>query len=407
LTLKPINDKNNLEFLHIIVIMRSKISTTFAALFCLIAASISTTGFLLIAYHNSNQQAYAQLIDGDVYELLSGGNSKNDNYENNNKNSIITVSTEEEEEEEDDEQGEAGNGAANEEICARYLETCPTPPSTDDTAKKIEEEIGKKYLGQDGGSNIAEPVTPNVTTTPNNTFGSSSIVSGTPVDNSINTTQIQQANFQMYHSPNLGIRMHYPTDWQIQGDINSDFSAARAGAGGINTTNATTVAFFSPLKDSGLRIEVGKMQQQQQQLQQQILNSQNSSQSLLPNTVSNFIDRFSKQYADFQIISSNATAAVYDSSGNTIPAYKVVFSYTSSSLSSLPSQSSASFTGEQQFPPLGKKLFGLLLFTGSQDKSYLIEAYSEISEMEDAQKRKYSNNLITPQQMMDSLEIIK
>jgi hypothetical protein len=277
----------------------------------------------------------------------------------------------------------------------------------------MEEDFRNKYLEQDSStddveaSNISQPATAatartNATSPPTQTDAVG--VAQQIVNRTSNATQTLQNNiFQIYQNPTLGIRMQYLTDWKIQEEgLNDTFSGANT-----TFTNASTIAFFSPLKDSGLSIEVGNIQPQQQE---QFLISQNaSSQTFLNNSVANLIDGFSKQYPDFQIISYNASSAVHDSGGNIIPAAKVVFSYSSSS----PSQPASALTGEQeqqqqskQFTPQGKRLYGMIVFTAYHNKSYIVEAYSEIVQGAEAQARKYSNNLIAPQQMVNTFEIL-
>jgi hypothetical protein len=106
---------------------------------------------------------------------------------------------------------------------------------------------------------------------------SSTVSQATGNITSNNTAQALQHSFQIYQNPNLGTRMQYPTDWQIQEE-------------NPNITNATTVAFFSPLKDSGLRIVVGEIQEEQEPLGLQNISSQ---QIFLDASVRNLIDRFS------------------------------------------------------------------------------------------------------------------
>lgn len=365
---------------------------------------------------NFSEQAFALDSNNVLLYERTGDNSSDNGI-------IIKVSTEDEEEEEDGDNDEARN-VNDQAICAVYLETCPTPrpPLAGDTAKQKEEDIRKRYFEEGSrGTTIAitpTPAPPTTTITPpppaiavtsNNisrVFNASEpATSG--INYSNNTTVIpaaqqEHASYLNYQNTNLGFRIQYPNDWQLQGDPNTIIGEITGSATNDSTAN-TTVIFFSPLKDSGLRIQIGKISQEQQQDLQQIEGSQSS----LHTIIKSYIDKLSTQYPDFQLINVNATALVHDSARNIIPAYEVVFSYTSSNPSQLGLSSSLSAEQQQQqFPPSGKSLFGMIIFATNKDKAYLIEAYSEITPIGVAQRSIYSNNLIALLKMVNTFKIL-
>jgi hypothetical protein len=241
------------------------------------------------------------------------------------------------------------------ELCNKYLETCDT-----NDEKYAEEEFRNKYLEPDDNDN-------NNTTTPSTTTASNAVERVIQND----TNQTQEGGFQRYENPALGITIQYPSDWQITERPNNTGLIAR-----MNVSNV--VSFFSPLKDSGLRIgEIMPSAQGQANI------------SFLDNKSMNVL---STQYTSFQLITTNTTAVV----GHNIPATKVVFMHDSSS------SAEEQELQKEQFAPLGKRLFGMLVFTMKDGRTYVIEAYSEILQGAEAQQKKYSNSLVTTQKMVDT-----
>ena len=328
---------------------------------------ITSTVSIMMVVYGMNQQAYSGL------------------YGQTDENDIIMISTEEDEEDEEDEDT---NNVANEQaLCSKYLESCPsiptpTPPpvpspspSPEDLVQKLEENFREKYLQENSNSGTGADtiVSPNATTILQ-TNGSSAVAVNTSSSSAgsyVAPTGLQD-NFQVYQNPVLGIRLEYPTEWQLREE---PVQVSRANA---------TIAFFSPFRDAGFRIEVADIKSQQ-----------GVPASLGP-LISNIIDRFSRQYPDFQIISTNATA-MRDSNGNNIPAYQMVFFYTS--------QSQFGLEQQQQFVPQDKRLLGMFVFSVHNNRSFLIEAYSEMSGDHALSDIKYSSNLLAQQRMLSSLQL--
>jgi hypothetical protein len=296
------------------------------------------------------------------------------------------------------------------EFCSRYLENCPTPnTSKEPTQDEIQnEEFREKYFEKEEG------ITTNEIT--NTTTGAQSALSTaeptntldkgeTRVQNETSASSVEQGELSRKYEDGIsGITIRYPSDWQIAKENSSVTSGERFNDQENNNNSAfvDVVSFFSPLRDSGLRI----------------LSSQKSSfSSTSPNLTNSFnslIKKFSELYPDFQVINlnSNYSTTLRNSSGPAVPAYRIVFTFTSTESSSRnqqqilepPDVAVRRQQQEQQFFPPDKPLFGMIT-AGGMGKMYIIEAYSEAFKGGEEQARKYSNNLNIPQKMIDSLEL--